>query len=85
MKTPKNASLHEKLPVSAKSMIFMLFHEMSKFLQLLVEKLMKTPKHASLLEKLLVSAKSMIFHAFSQNQQLFATFGLKVDENAEIC
>ena len=82
MKTPKNASLHEKLPVSAKSMIF---HEMSNFLQLLAEKLMKTLKHASLLEKLLVSAKSMIFHAFSQNQQLFATFGLKVDENAEIC
>ena len=62
----------------------MLFHEMSDFLQLLAKKLMKTAKHASLPEKLLVLAKSMIFHAFSRNGRPFASFGPKVDENAEI-
>ena len=45
---------------------------------------MKTPKYASLLEKLIVFAKSMSFHSFSANEQVFATFGRKVDENAEI-
>ena len=63
----------------------MIFHDMSTFLQLLGKKLMKAPKHASFLEKLLVLAKSMIFHAFSRNEQLFATFGRKLDENAETC
>ena len=63
----------------------MLSHETSNFFQVLAEKLTKTPKHASLLEKLLVSAKSQIFDAFSRNEQLFATFSLKVDENAEKC
>ena len=57
---------------------------MSKFLQLLAEKLMKMPKQASLPEKVLVFVKSMIFHAFSRNGRLFATFGRKVDENAEM-
>ena len=42
----------------------MLFHQMSKFLQLLDEKLIKMPKHASLPKKFLFLAKSMIFHAF---------------------
>ena len=44
---------------------------------------MKTAKHASLLEKMIVLVKSIIFHAFSRNERLFATFGGKVDENAE--
>ena len=51
---------------------FVLFREISHFLQLFAEKLTKTPKHGSLLEKLLVLAKSMIFRAFSRNGSLFA-------------
>ena len=61
----------------------MLFYQMSKLLQVLAEKLMKTLKHGSLLEKLVVFSKWMIF--FSRNERRFATFGRKVDENAEIC
>ena len=34
-------------------------------------------------KKLQVLAKSTIFHAFSRNYELFATFCLKVDPNAE--
>ena len=63
----------------------MLFHQISKLLQVLAEELMKKTKNASFLEKLPVSATSMIFHAFSRNEQLSATFGRKVDENAETC
>ena len=63
----------------------MLFHQMSKLLQLSAENLLKTPKNASFLEKLPVSAKPMIFQSFSRNDELFATFGLKVDENGESC
>ena len=44
---------------------------------------MKTAKAASLLQKLIVLAKWMIFRAFSPNEQVFATFGREVDENAE--
>ena len=58
---------------------------MSKLLRLSAEKLMKTPKNATFLEKLPVSAKSIIFQSFSRNDELFATFGLKVDENGESC
>ena len=58
---------------------------MSNFFQLLAEKFTKTPEHASLLDKLLVWAISMIFNAFERNEQLFPTFGQKLDENAETC
>ena len=61
----------------------MLFHEMSNFLQLFLEKLVKTSKRDSLLEKLSVLAKSTIFQAFSRNEPLFATFFQKVDQNVE--
>ena len=64
---------------------FIASNEMTNFFQHLAEKLMKTPKSSSLLEKLLVLAKSIIFHAFSRDERLFATFGRKVDENAETC
>ena len=82
MKTPKYASLPEKLIIFVKSMSF---HGFSKNEQVFAKKLMKAPKHASFLEKLLVLAKSTIFYAFSRNEQLFATFGRKLDENAETC
>ena len=84
-KTPKHASLREKLVVSAKSIIFHAFSRNEWVLQLLAEKLTKTPKDASLLEKFLVWAKSMIFYAFSRNDKLSPTFGRKLDENAETC
>ena len=58
---------------------------MRHFLQLLAEKLIKMPKFSCLLEKLLGLTKSIIFHAFLRNERLFATFGRKVDENAEKC
>ena len=77
----KHASLLEKLLVSAKSM----FYPFSRNQQVLPENLMKTPIHASFLENLLVSAKWMISHPFSRNHQLSASFGRKVDENAETC
>ena len=44
----------------------MLFHQMSKFLQLLAEKLMKTPKRASFLEKLLVVLCEEVFREKSE-------------------
>ena len=62
---------------------FLLFHEMSHFLQLFAEKLTKTPKHGSFLEELQVLAKSMIFRAFSRNEPFSATFCWKVHRNVK--
>ena len=60
----------------------MLFHQMSKFLQLLDEKLIKMPKHASLPKKVLFLAKSMIFHAFSRNLRLLAKNLMKTPKSS---
>ena len=57
---------------------FIVFHEMSHFLQLFAEKLTKTPKHGSFLEELQVLAKSMIFRAFSRNEPFFQLFSEKM-------
>ena len=62
---------------------FVIFHEMSHFLQLFAEKLTKMPKHGSFIEELQVLAKSMIFRAFSRNDPFSATFSWKNDQNAE--
>ena len=62
---------------------FMLFHEMSDFLQLFSEKLIKTSKRDRFLEKLSVLAKLRIFHAFSRNERLFATFFRKGHQNVD--
>ena len=48
---PRHRSLLKKLQVLAKSMIFLLFHELSHFLQPFAEKFIETPKHGSLFEK----------------------------------
>ena len=56
---------------------FVLFHEMSPFLQLFPEKMTKTPKHASFVDELRVLGKSMIFRASERNEPLFATFCMK--------
>ena len=60
---------------------FVLFDEMSHFLQLFSKKLTKTPNHDSLLEKLQVLAKSTIPRAFSRNEALFGTLCRKVHQN----
>ena len=48
---PRHRSLLKKLQVLAKSMMFLLFHELSHFLQPFAEKFIETPKHGSLFEK----------------------------------
>ena len=75
---PKSLSKPRNLIVCSKSWkfwpnrsFFMLFHEMSHFLQLFSEKFMETSTRNSFLEKVQVLAKSMIFHAFSRNEKLF--------------
>ena len=50
---------------------FVLFHEMSPFLQLFPEKMTKTPKHGSFVEELQLLGKSMIFRASGRNEPLF--------------
>ena len=84
MKTLKAASLLQKVIVFAKWMIFDVFHQMSRFLQLLAGKFVKRPKHASLPKKVLILVKWINIHAFSRNGRPFGTFGRKVDENAEM-
>ena len=59
------------------------FHEMRNFLPLLAEKFGKTPKHGGFFEKCPVLAKSTIFRVFSRNEELFATFGSKVRQDAK--
>ena len=51
---------------------FLLFHEMSHFLQLFSEKLIKMSERDSFLEKLSVLGKSMIFHEMSHCLQFFS-------------
>ena len=53
------------------------------FLPLLAEKFGKTPKHGGFFQNLDVLAKSTIFRVFSRNEELFATFGWKVRQNAK--
>ena len=81
MKTSKRNSFLEKLVFWANRRFFMLFHEMSQFLQLFSEKFIKTSKRHTFLEKLSVLGKSTIFDAFSRNERLFATLFRKVRRN----
>ena len=59
------------------------FRKMRHFFPLLAEKFVKTPKHGGFFEKCPVLAKSTIFRVFSRNEELFASFGWNVRQNAK--
>ena len=62
---------------------FVVFHEMSHFLQLFSENFIQISKRHSLFEMFPVLAKSMRCRAFSRNEPLFEPFIRKVHPNLE--